>query len=219
MRMIHSYSALAEWKQCPRLHKAKYIDKKIKFVENPAIIKGNVDHKILEMGFAAKDVPPAEYTVTPGLWDRMQALRAKPEKQSAMDRDGRPCGFFEKGKVWLRGKIDLYAGIPHTGDRPGAIMIDWKSGNSNYTDTFQADVYGAMEWAQHGSKETLFIWQYIRRPLKDNPPPIRVRNERAYEQVVDLMERVEADDEHPPRPSWKCRFCDVKTCEYNENKR
>lgn len=220
-KLIHSYSSLAAWMQCPRLHQAQFVEKKFKFVETPAIIKGNEAHKKLEVAFRDGHPPPEEFSITPGLWEALKKLNGYAERQKAMDRQGNACGFFENDRVWIRGKIDIYAGIPDpkgSKKKRGAIMVDWKTGNPRYTDYFQADVYGAFEWAMRRSRNTLFAWQYVNSPLKENPDPLLVNNQKSFDLVTSVAQRVDEDTEHVPRPSWKCRFCQLKTCEYNENK-
>lgn len=206
-RPVHSYSNLADWKQCPRHYKAKHIDKMFPFQETEAMARGNRLHKAME-GVVTQGHPlPPEYKAKPELPALFHKVGARVEVPLGLTRDLRGCDFFDKKNVWLRGKIDVYA--PDVKNRL-AVMADWKSGSSKYTDEFQADVYTAL---LHSTiiEKVLFLWVYFNGVIK----PLTVNREQATRNVTRVIERVEADEDFPPRPSWKCRFCQLKTCEYN----
>ena len=207
--MIHSYSSLAEWLTCPRLHKGKYIDKKFPYIESPATARGNRLHTAMENSIDKGDPPPAEWKGKPGLLELLQKHEARAEVKIAVTRDLNGCDFFDKN-VWLRGKIDVYLPVL---EQHAAILTDWKSGNPRYTDELQADVYAAMLSSSTSLDDFLFIWAYF----SGETVVRRVQGDAARITVVDLAKRVEADKLHTPRPSWKCRFCPDTDCEYNQS--
>ncbi len=207
--MIHSYSSLADWLICPRLHKGKYIDKRFPFVETEATRRGNRLHTAMEKAMEAGEPPPPEWKGKPGLFELLQRHGARAEVKIGVTRDLRGCGFFDKD-VWLRGKLDVYLPVP---EKKAALLVDWKSGNPNYTDKLQAEVYAAMLYASVDLYGFLFIWGYF----SGETPHERVVGSQALERVVTLMKRVEADKLHTPRPGWKCRFCPDTDCAYNQS--
>lgn len=207
--MIHSYSSLAEWLICPRLHKGKYIDKRFPYVESPAAARGNRLHDAMEKAVEGKAEPPPEWQGNPGLVPLFRKYGARAEVKIAITKDLRGCDFFDD-RVWIRGKIDVYLPII---DKGAAILTDWKSGNSRYTDELQADVYAAMLYAGVKLEDFLFIWAYF----SGENVVRRVQGESALSTVVRLAQRVEDDKLHSPRPGWKCRFCPDTDCEYNRS--
>lgn len=210
MTIIHSYTSLANWRLCPRLHYEQHVRKSLPFVETEAMRRGKEMHSALEAALRDGADPPTGYGVPQRLWRLLVEFGARAEVPIAMTRDGRGCGFFDKDNVWVRGKIDVYLSALH---RSACIMVDWKSGNPNYTDELQARVYGAMIGrAVPGITKTLFLWSY---PKAGKTKPLTVDNEKAWREVGQLAKRVEADEAHPPRPGWKCKWCAVKWCEYN----
>lgn len=209
--MIHSYSSLADWLTCPRLHKGKYIDRRFPYVESIAAARGNRLHKAMENALEKGDPPPPEWAKggKPGLLELLQKYKARAEIKIGITRDGAGCDFFDK-KVWLRGKLDVY--LPIT-EKRAAILVDWKSGNARYTDELQADVYACMLASSTYLEDFLFIWAYF----SGETPVRRVQGDTAKATVIKLAERVEADKLHTPRPGWKCRYCPDTDCEYNQS--
>lgn len=206
--MIHSYSSLSTYRLCPYLHKRQYIDKAYPFVETAATKRGNKLHKKMEDYFEKGGGLPYEFKGNKEFVALLRRFGARAEMKIGMMRQGGNCDFFDK-KVWLRGKIDVYKAIS---ERHAAIMVDWKSGNPNYTDEFQATVYAAF-LASTSIERVLFVWGYF----SGEHPAKLVEPNKCKKEVVKLIETVEADAEHAPTPCWKCRWCPATECEYNRS--
>lgn len=209
--MIHSYSSLSTWRLCPRLHKAQYIDRSLKYEESPAMREGKAVHKRLEDALVARAPLPEGVQVKPALWQLLLTAEAQPEVRVAMTRDGGGCGFFDKD-AWLRGAMDVYVGIP---DKHAAVVIDWKTGAVRPVDPLQAEVYAAILHNSVHVRQVLFVFSYVKHGALE---PVTVDAAKAAADVRRLAERVEADTEHAPRPGWKCRFCALTDCEYNQTR-
>lgn len=207
-KYVHSYSAIADWKLCPRLYKRKHLDKAYPFEETAATRRGNRLHKKMEDVFEKGGGVPYEYKGNVGLVKLLQTHGARAEVKIGITRDGRGCNFFDNNNVWLRGKIDVYKALT---DQRAAIMVDWKTGNPNYTDEFQADVYAAAITSATLVDRVLFIWGYFSGEM----PHKVVDGKEAQDRVWRVLEAVEADTEYAPTPCWKCRWCPVAECEYN----
>lgn len=207
---IHSYTSLADYAQCPRLFKRKHIDKAIPFVETAATKRGNRLHKQMEDVFAKGGGIPYEFKGNKKLVELLHDRGARAEVQVGITRDGRGCNFFDKKHVWLRGKVDLYAPIVSKG---AAIMVDWKSGNPNYTDEFQAHVYNTLVSTATRIQKVLFLWGYFSGEM----PYLLTEGEKSRRIVHQRIAAVEADEDYAPTPCWKCRFCPVEECEYNRS--
>jgi hypothetical protein len=209
--MIHSYSSLSDWRQCPRHYKAKWVDKTIRFESSPEAERGIRLHKAMDKYLQGKqDALPDGYKGHPGWPALLRKAEAKSETPIAITRNGCGCNFFDKENVWLRGKIDVYKGLF---DKKLALMVDWKTGNPKYTDDLQADVYAAMICSSTVLERVLFVWSYFTGENKSST----VVGSEAKKRVERLIDRVEADDKFVPVPSWKCRFCQLTSCEYNRS--
>lgn len=207
--MIHSYTALSEWRLCPRLYHARFIEKSVEFEETPELKRGREIHGVLEAALRGKWGPPGNLKINPKFWELLLERNAKPEVKVAIKRDGSECGFFSDD-AWLRGVIDVFVG----GQAP--LLVDWKTGKAGRVDTLQAEVYAAMLHAARGVPKIAFVFSYV---LHGQSRMVRVHGKPALESVQRLIEAVESDREFFPKPSWKCGYCGVDVCEFNEGKK
>lgn len=205
--MIHSYSSLSTWKTCPRLHQAQYVERRFPYVETPAMARGNRLHTDMENAIEKGTPVPSEWKGNPELVPFLRKFGARAEVKLGMTADGRGCEFFDKSNVYLRGKIDVY--LPVVPKRV-AILVDWKSGNSRYTDELQAEFYSTL-LSSTIIENILFIWGYF----SGETPSKTVNVQEAKKKVLELAQRVDNDKLHTPRPGWKCRYCPLKECEFN----
>ena len=141
------------------------------------------------------------------------------EGQLAVTLGGRPCGYFEKGVVWLRSKIDVTVMRPRI-----AEVFDWMTGKRK-DDYTQLQIYAATIMAHHSSIDTVragFVW------LKDRvvPPPVIFKREQLddiwqqWENKRRIIARAHEVDYFPPKPSGLCNgWCDVKSCKFWKPKR
>lgn len=203
--MIHSYSKINTWKNCPRQYHERYIAKRFPFVETPQIKKGREQHSILEYAIKGEGDIPAEICLPENFIPWLQSLDAQPEVRMALDRNGNSCDFFDSN-VWIRGVIDVFA---WKGDIP--VLVDWKTGRSDYTDWAQAAVYAAM--VKHlTNKRVLFIFSYVKHGINKKT---LLNPEKSWLNIKQMLETIEADSEWLPRPSGLCGWCPVTTCEHH----
>ena len=205
--MRHSASSLETWQNCPRLWRAKYIDKVVPYVEHPAAKRGTEIHEKLEKGVETGAEPEGVWT-PPGLIAALHKQGAGTEVKAGVNRLGESVDFFSD-EAKLRGVMDVYA----PSDKR-AVVIDWKTGKVR-PKKIQADTYTVFVSAQFGRPvQTEFYFVYVdqRRVV-----PLRRDPEEAQARIFDLIAQVEADTDHLPQPGWLCRFCDYYACRYNEN--
>lgn len=207
VRMKHSATSLQTWMDCPRLFKAKYIDKVLPFVPNAATERGNRIHDTLEKAVGTGIAPPKEEIWTPpGLISALHRAGAVAEFQMALDAAGRVTDYFATDAV-LRGKMDVY--LPSS-DR--VVILDWKTGKVR-PKKLQADVYTAMAEGLVGTKaDIMFRYVYL-----DHEKVVPLDRQDAQPRIFDLIEQVEADQDFLPTPGWLCRYCEYRACRFNTN--
>jgi hypothetical protein len=164
--------------------------------------EGTEKHKILEDCIKRRMQPSGEFKIPQALFPLLWENEAKPEVRLAVDRDGVPTAWND---AWIRGIIDVYVPKPPV----CCLMIDWKTGRSDYTDDLQGKVYAAL-CSQF--KQVVFIFSYIKHGVHK---PMVFEPEKAWREVRDIAKACEADDEWHPRKNALCGWCPVKTCEYN----
>ena len=204
--MRHSASSLETWTNCPRLWKAKYVEKIVPYVENPAAARGTEIHSTLEQAVKI-GTPPISVWTPPNLIESLHRQGAELERRMAVDGDGKPTGF-DSDDVKLRGVMDVY--LP-TSNR--ALVIDWKTGKVR-PKKLQADAYTVFGKALLGQDADI-VFRFVYVDQRQTVP--LDRDDRSFERIFDLIAQVEADTEHLPQPGWLCRFCDFYACRYNEN--
>ena len=203
----YSFSRLSTYRQCPRLYKAQYVDKKVVFRETAATQKGVALHKQLQAALDKKQsTPPSVCFVPEKLWTGLVRVGAQAEVKIAINNRKEECDFFADD-VWLRGIADVL----FVRDME-AVIVDWKTGRPGFTDRLQADVYGALVYVTRDIKETSFIYIYT---TYDETEAVKVCGPDALRRVEEVIAEVEADTEFRPKPGWKCRFCDLDDCLYN----
>lgn len=204
--MRHSASSLETWQNCPRLWKAKYVQKLVPYVEHPAAARGTEIHEKLENGIKT-GTPPEDVWTPKGLIESLHRKGAQVEEKMGVDADGQPVAF-QSDQAKLRGVMDVY--LPET---KRAVVIDWKTGKVR-PKKIQADVYTTFARALLGpDTDVAFRFVYV-----DQHQTVALdRDADAPKRIFDLIAEVEADTEHLPQPGWLCRFCDYYACRYNEN--
>lgn len=134
-----SYTALAQFENCPRQYWLAKVSKQLPFVETEAIKDGNTQHAFLENRLTKKEPLPEHLQRVEPLFTLLergvQAGKIKDvqaELEFVFDRNLKmihvygqrsPKPFFMKG-AWLRAKFDLLV----LKDDKTALITDWKFG-------------------------------------------------------------------------------------------
>ncbi len=204
--MRHSASSLETWTNCPRLWKAKYVDKVVPYVEHPAAKRGTEIHETLENAVNSGLAPNSVWT-PPGLIPALHRVGADTESKVGLAAPGERCDFHAP-EVKLRGVMDVVA--PSVS---GTLILDWKTGKVR-PKKIQADAYTAFAKGLGAPTPVHFRFVYVdqRRSVALDRDP-----QQAEDNIFSLIEQVESDTEHLPQPGWLCRFCDYYACRYNEN--
>lgn len=149
----------------------------------------------------------------------LDALKAKQgtkhtELTLALDVDLKPCDWFDKERVWVRGIVDL---LILDGDK--AWVVDYKTGSNKYPDREQLDLMSLMTFAHYPEVKTvnaalLFV-------VKETMVPHKVSVDQAeslwwdYRERVAKIEAAHANNVWNPQQSGLCPWCPVKTCEFH----
>lgn len=116
-----SFSALEQFRNCPRQYQAERITKEIPYVEGPAQKHGNWVHKMFEDYIASGRALPPELLEFRAILDRVcQWPDVKPEWALAIDKEFKPIEYFSK-QAWCRAKVDVWSV-----DGDLCRIVDWK---------------------------------------------------------------------------------------------
>lgn len=214
--MIHSYSGIKDFENCPRKYHETRILKRYKSQDTVATLYGAEVHKAFEehirdgVELPEKFKEFAEY-VTP-----LKAIGGdvRCEEKIGIKADFSPCGFFA-ADAWFRGVPDFLT-INH--DTGVAHVADYKTGKSSrYADSGQLELMSVMVMAHHPkvTKVKCALLFVVAKAI--------IRTVYTRDQMPDILSRwagranrIEASVDNGVwnhRPSGLCGFCPVEACE------
>jgi CRISPR/Cas system-associated exonuclease Cas4 (RecB family) len=210
-----SYSALKEYENCPKKYYEIRVAQNYTVIPSEQMIYGTEVHKALEDYVKDGKELALNYLRFKPAADALIDIPGEkyPEYEMALFRDKTPCDFADSNR-WVRGIVDL---LIVDGDY--AFIVDYKTGSSKYPDPKQLRLMSLMTFAHfpnvnkikagllfvmHG---TFVTEEYTREELdkswaKFNGPLGRLDN--SYDNNV-----------WPPNPTPLCKYCPVKSCDFN----
>ena len=218
---ISSHTFLNDWDNCPHKAFRKFIKKDLpKGPQTDAMKWGNEVHSAFEVRIKHGTAFPKEMEKYEKLAAPLIAAGAEAEKALAIDKDGSPVDFWNKG-AWLRGKLDaaMIRWDHQTGNHCAAIF-DWKTGKRR-EDPTELKTHAVLLRAMHPSLTKItacYVW------LQDNEvgkPHDVTDTETHLAEIQKTMATVEnclEIDNFPKRPNPLCGghwgSCPVEDCEF-----
>jgi hypothetical protein len=207
-----SYSKIKNYEDCPKKHSEVDILKNFKD-ESEALTWGNTVHATLAKVLTGHaQLPPEMEHYAPWV-DRVRNRGGKllVEQKYAITNDFKPCSWFGDKRVWYRGIGDA---VNLISDDIAAIT-DWKTGKP-LEDHIQMFLMAQCIFTYYPKVQraiTEFVW------LKEDcsTPRVYTRAEVAAEWTA-LFPRVNAyakavlDQNFPPKPNRRCKWCPVLSC-------
>jgi hypothetical protein len=210
-----SYSALEGFETCPRnfnatrgpkaTHKEPYMKSKADGLDVHAAMQAYVERGA---------EPPIGLRKFKGIVDRVTdgATDITCEIKFGLRADLSPCDFFDKD-VSMRVAFDLNALR-----KDSIAQLDYKTSARPRESDLQLQLYALaalMRWTNYEQVWGAFVYTHFNaRPLlterKQIPKIIETVNPR-----VERLRLAREEDDWPERQSWKCGFCPVRECRFN----
>ena len=215
MKVTWSHSALKEYESCARKYYEVNVLKNYKFQETQETRYGKDLHKAAERYVKGGPLAKQFSFIQPTL-DALKAKRGTKhtELQLALGVDLKPCKWFDKELVWVRGIIDL---LILDGDT--AWVIDYKTGSNKYPDKDQLDLMALITFAHY--PEVKKVNAALLFVVKESMTKHKVEVENAesiwwdYRERVAKIEAAHTNNVWNPKQSGLCPWCPVKTCEFH----
>lgn len=197
-----SYSALKNYKSCPRKVKLSRIDK-IKEPGSPAMERGTAIHLLAETFIKEKQKRmPEELLKFEKLIKRLASKGAVCEEEWAFRKDWTPCGWFD-ADCWLRAKLDARLEVGTTME-----IYDWKTGKTYEDNKAQCSFYAML---------TFILYPWIKK-VKTTLCYLDSGDEQTdtytSDELTDMIAAWEeearpmlSDTIFAPRPSYLCKYC------------
>ena len=218
MSIAWSYSSLKTFQQCPRKYYHTKVAKDVKEPDTQATLYGKEVHTVAEEAIRDGKEVPAKYDYMKPVLEQLSNIPGEKhcEYKMGLRMDLSPCDFFDPD-VWWRGVADL---VVLNGDK--AHSVDYKTSKSaRYADTKQLDLVAVGLFAHFRKLER------IKSALVFVVSKEFVKTEHHREMIPKYMEkpaqdvaRIEAalvNGVWNPIQGPLCKFCHVKTCEYNRS--
>ena len=220
MSIAWSYSSLKTFQQCPRKYYHTKVIKDVKEPDTQATLYGKAVHTVAEEAIRDGKEVPAKYDYMKPVLEQLNAIPGEKlcEVQLGMTKDLKSCSFTAKN-VWWRGIADL---VIINEEKQLAHSVDYKTSKSaRYADVKQLDLVAAGLFAKFPTI------QRVKSALIFVVSKEFVKAEHYREMIPKYMEkpaqdvaRIEAALENGvwnPIQGPLCKFCHVKTCEYNRS--
>lgn len=209
--MAYSYSAIKDFKNCPRKYYETRILKKWETPKTEQIIYGEQVHEALELYIKeGKALGPHERFQN--IADTLASLDGDkyPEYEMALDGQLNPCAFLGD-EVFIRGIADLIVI-----DGTNASIFDYKTGSAKYPDTDQLELMALMVFRHFPQVESvkaalLFI-------LHDELITAAYHKKDAKQKWINWAAKIEQIETAKDNSVWNenptglCGWCVVETC-------
>ena len=228
-KIAWSWSRIDMFEACRLLFQHNHILKTVKFVQNAAMIRGELIHKKLERNVVRimNKQPPIEgkpgdtnvLHVTPII---QQFVANHPgiymEEEVTLTDRWKPTGWFSKD-AWLRAKMDLI-GIANPLAKRGQIMsiLDWKTGAVRDSPG-QLRLYNLValkKWPIVDSVSSVFCFVDHSKFGKQ----VTSTRDDLYALEQEFGERQEAiqvaaaRNYWPPTKNFRCQWCNINDCQF-----
>lgn len=215
-KLAHSYSSVKDFETCPRKYHEVRILKRFQQQATDATNYGTAVHSSLENFLMKGDPLPPEHRQFQRIAATVQKApgEMKCELKMGIREDFTPCDFFAPD-VWFRGVPDVLVLQGRV-----ARVADWKTGKSSrFADFDQMELMAAMVMVHYPEVDEvktalLFVvaGDALARTYERTELPVILSKwaGRANNIVRALETNV-----WNARKNNLCRFCPVKSCEYN----
>jgi len=220
MSTVWSYSSLKTFQQCPRKYYHTKVAKDVVEPDTPATTYGKAVHLVAEE-YIKDGIPiPQRYIFIKPLLDELNKIEGEKhcEVRLGLTKNLEACDF-DAPNVWWHGIADLVVINPKTGV---AHSVDYKtSKNARYADVKQLDLVACGLFAKFPQvKKVKSALLYVVSKEFVKATHEREMAEKYIEKSAQDVERIEKAKESGvwnPSTGPLCRFCAVKTCEYNRS--
>ena len=211
-----SFSGLKDYINCPKqYHEVKVLQRVVKKVTSQMMYGTEVHKAFEDYARDGTELPKFYKKFQP----QVDALLSIPgerylEYKMALDDSLRPCAF-DAAEYWVRGIVDLMIV-----DGDTAFIVDYKTGSNKYPDPKQLKLMALMTFEHFKDVNNikaglLFVAHGSFLAESYSRDDIRVLW-NAFKWDLERLHMSARDNNWPANPTPLCRYCPVKTCEFNE---
>jgi RecB family exonuclease len=211
-----SYSAIKEFRTCPRKYYASRVEKLYPFQQSAAAKYGNEVHEAAELYVRDGSPMPGNMVQYTTVLDKLAAIEGTKhcEYKMALTEDLEVCDFDDDGR-WVRGIADLVIV-----NRNKAFVVDYKTGSDKYPDKDQLELMTLMVFVHFPevikakaalvflTRDNIFTEAYTRRKA--------AKQWKGWRSKIVELDKAFEHERWPANPNGLCRsWCPVEHCEYH----
>lgn len=216
-----SWTALTNWRKCPRKYFHTAVIRDVVEEESEAMSSGKAVHKLMEKRVKIGEPLPLIYHRYDKWAVEIDTLRKDGatilvEQKLAFDRDFRASPWSDSA-TWFRGVVDVVA-LMRKYDV--AAAYDWKTGKieDNHQQLALHAQLVLLHYPEIKQVSTNYIW--LKHGARGGPKVYGQKELTGVWNVLwpelKMFERMHETMEFPPKPSGLCiRHCPVKGCPYH----
>jgi hypothetical protein len=220
MSIVWSYSSLKTFQQCPRKYYHTKVAKDVVEPDTKATLYGKLAHTVAEEFIRDKAPIPEAFEYMEPTLKQLDSIPGDKlcEVKLGLTRDLETC-TFSAPTVWWHGIADL---VVINEDKKLAYSVDYKtSKNARYADVKQLDLVACGLFAKFPKIDTVksaLIFVVSKEFVKkDHHREMIPKYIESPAQDVARLEAALDNGVWNPIQGPLCRFCSVKTCEYNRS--
>ena len=220
MSVVWSFSSLKTFEQCPRKYYHVKIAKDTVEKDTVATLYGKAMHSAAEHYIRDGEPLPKHYEHLQPVLDTLAQIDGDKycELKLGLTKDLKPCSFNAKN-VWWHGIADL---VVINEAKELAYSVDFKtSKNARYADTKQLDLVAIGLFKKFPAiKRVKSALVFVVSNELVRTEHIVEHTSRYIEKPAQVVQRIEAaisSNVWNPIEGPLCRFCPVRTCEFNRS--
>jgi CRISPR/Cas system-associated exonuclease Cas4 (RecB family) len=188
-----SYSSLKQYQNCPKQYYEIKVAQNFEVIPSEKMIYGTEVHKALEDYVKDGKELALNYIRFKGAVDELIAIPGEKyaEYEMALGKDKSPCAFADPNR-WVRGIVDLLIV-----DNDYAFIVDHFPQVNKIKAGLLFVMHNSFITEEYERKDIDKSWDKFKGPLE------RLNN--SYE-----------SNSWPPNYTPLCRYCPVKTCDFNQ---
>lgn len=211
---VWSYSFLNVYDRCPKQAAAMYVERNYpKDAVNEAMDWGNVVHSAMEVRINDGVPLPTNMLDYEKYVHHIEAVASDfganeltAEVKLGVTKDYKPCDFFDKERVWGRGKLDL---VLRAGN--SAILPDWKTGKPR-EDPMELKVNAVLLQAWYPEITDIFgMYVWLKEDRIGEPHDLS-DTASTREWINETMRKAEASNFWVPKRNALCGWCNLTAC-------
>jgi hypothetical protein len=220
MSIVWSFSSLKTFQQCPKKYYHTKIARDVVEPDTQATLYGKTAHTVAEEYIRDKTPIPTQFAYMQGMLDVLDAIPGEKlcEVRLGLTKNLESCDF-DAPNVWWHGIADL---VVINQENSTAHSVDYKTSKSaRYADVKQLDLVACGLFAKFPKI------QRVKSALLFTVSNDLVKAEHHREMMPKYIEKPAQDVERVeaaiksnvwnPIQGPLCKFCAVKTCEYNRS--